>query len=342
MNRTTRQALPVAVAVAMAALVVGTGIASAQAEPAASVQAEPAAAASAVTGHGTSAVAGHGTSAATGSGAAAPVEPLLAACEDSELPPHTVATPFGEVGAAEDNPQLLITEAPDEVTVGRPFTIKVSTRNLVRDRFLPAAQGGYYVEPSTLNEDGLVRGHFHTACRVLGNIDQAPEPERQAVFVATEDGGGGTAPDTVTVKIPGLPAAGEIQCAAGRMMQFANQIPAFDAVRITVTGKGKGKGKGSTPANAGRPADTGGRADATPRVDDNQGSTTGKGTDAGGRSTPGKATDAGGRSTPGKATDAGGRSTPGKATDAGGRSTPGKATDAGKGTDAGGRSTSGQ
>jgi hypothetical protein len=316
MNRTTRQALPVAVAVAMAALVVGTGIASAQAEPAASVQAEPAAAASA----------------ATGSGAAAPVEPLLAACEDSKLPPHTgfeigpacVATPFGEVGAAEDNPQLLITEAPDEVTVGRPFTIKVSTRNLVRDRFLPAAQGGYYVEPSTLNEDGLVRGHFHTACRVLGNIDQAPEPERQAVFVATEDGGGGTAPDTVTVKIPGLPAAGEIQCAAWAgdgshrmpMMQFANQIPAFDAVRITV--KGKGKGKGSTPANAGRPADTGGRADATPRVDDNQGSTTGKGTDAGGRSTPGKATDAGGRSTTGKATDAG------KGTDAGGRSTSGQ------------------
>jgi hypothetical protein len=318
----------------MAALVVGTGIASAQAEPAASVQAEPAASVqaepaasvqaepaaaasavtghgtSAVTGHGTSAVAGHGTSAATGSGAAAPVEPLPAACEESELPPHTgfeigpacVATPFGEVGAAEDNPQLLITEAPDEVTVGQPFTIKVSTRNLVRDRFLPAAQGGYYVEPSTLNEDGLVRGHFHTACRVLGNIDQAPEPERQAVFVATEDGGGGTAPDTVTVKIPGLPAAGETQCAAWAgdgshrmpMMQFANQIPAFDAVRITVKGKGKGKGKGSTPADAGQPADTGGR------VDDNQRPDAGKGTGAAGRPDAGKGTAAGGRADSGQ------------------------------------------
>ena len=328
MNRTTRQVLPVAVAVAMAALVVGTGIASAQAEPDASAQAEPvaaaqaepAAAASAVTGHVTSAVAGGGAPAAagdgalaaTGSGAAARVEPLPAACEDSELPPHTgfeigpgcVATPFGEVGAAEDNPQLLITEAPDEVTVGQPFTIKVSTRNLVRDRFLPAANGGYYVEPSTLNEDGLVRGHFHTACRVLGNIGLAPEPERQAVFVATEDNGGGARPDTVTVAIPGLPAAGETQCAAWAgdgshrmpMMQFANQIPAFDAVRITV----KGKGKSSTPADAGQPADTGGRVDDNQRPDAGKGTAAGKGTGTAGRPDAGKGTAAGGRADSGQ------------------------------------------
>jgi hypothetical protein len=50
----------------------------------------------------------------------------------------------------------------------------------------------------------------------------------------------------VTVRIPGLPAAGEAQCAtwAGDgshrmpMMVFANQVPAFDAVRITVRGAG--------------------------------------------------------------------------------------------------------
>jgi hypothetical protein len=163
-----------------------------------------------------------------------------------QVGPACVSTPFGEVGAAEDNPQLLITEAPEEVAVGQAFTLEVSTRNLVRDRFLAAAEGGYYVEPSTLTEDGLVRGHVHTACRVLGDTDTAPRPERQAVFVATEDGGGGARPDTVTVRIPGLPAAGEAQCAtwAGDgshrmpMMVFANQVPAFDAVRITVRGAG--------------------------------------------------------------------------------------------------------
>jgi hypothetical protein len=64
--------------------------------------------------------------------------------------------------------------------------------------------------------------------------------------VATVDGAGGATPDTVTVRIPGLPAAGEAQCAtwAGDgshrmpMMAFANQVPAFDAVRITVRGAG--------------------------------------------------------------------------------------------------------
>lgn len=171
-------------------------------------------------------------------------------CDNSRLPAHTgfqdggrcVSTAFGEVGAAAQNPTLLITEAPRTVRAGQPFRIVVSTRNLVRDRFLPAAQGGYYLETSLLNNDGLVRGHFHTACRMLGStteaVDPAPVP---AFFVATEDGKGGDEPDLVIVSVPGLPA-GLAQCAAWAgdgshripMMQRANQIPALDSVRIQV------------------------------------------------------------------------------------------------------------
>ena len=51
----------------------------------------------------------------------------------------------------------------------------MSTRNLVRDRFLGAAAGGYYLESSFLNDEGLQRGHFHTACRILPNTDEAPD-----------------------------------------------------------------------------------------------------------------------------------------------------------------------
>ena len=56
-----------------------------------------------------------------------------------------------------------------------PFTLKVSTRNLIRDRFLAAGQGGYYVESSVL-QNGLERGHFHTACRMLASTNAAPDP----------------------------------------------------------------------------------------------------------------------------------------------------------------------
>jgi hypothetical protein len=89
----------------------------------------------------------------------------------------------------------------------------------------------------------LVRGHFHTACRFLNSTNEAPDPAPvPAFFLATEDGGGGSAPDTVIVPVPGLNGNGTAQCAvwAGDgshrvpMMQRANQIPAFDTVRITV------------------------------------------------------------------------------------------------------------
>ena len=106
-----------------------------------------------------------------------------------------------------NNPSLLITEAPRQVGVNQAFTLKVSTRNLIRDRFLAAGQGGYYVESSLL-QDGLVRGHFHTACRMLHNTNEAPDPDPvPAFFVATEDGRAARTPDTVTIQVAG-PAAG--------------------------------------------------------------------------------------------------------------------------------------
>lgn len=173
-------------------------------------------------------------------------------CDNSQRQAHDgfqngdrcVSTAFGEVGNAEQNPTLLISSAPQRVRVNQAFTIRVSTRNLVRDRFLAAGQGGYYKESSFLTAEGLVRGHFHSACRMLASRRTAPDPAPvPAFFVATEDGQGSATPDEVTVQVPGLPQTGIAQCAvwAGDgshripMMQRANQIPAFDVVRVTVT-----------------------------------------------------------------------------------------------------------
>lgn len=184
----------------------------------------------------------------------AQTEILSDSCDDSQLPPHNgfadsgracVDTEAGSVGLAEENPSLLIVSAPQSVSVGEQFTITVSTRNLVRDRFPPAAEGGYYQERSILNEDGLVRGHFHTACRMLNNTVAAPDPApAPEFFAATEDGAGSAEPDQVAVVVDGLPEAGLAQCAvwAGDgshrtpMMARPDQIPAFDMVRITVIG----------------------------------------------------------------------------------------------------------
>jgi hypothetical protein len=265
MNRNSKRALPIATVLAVGALIGGSAAVAASTSGTAATESSATATdlvAAAATGSA-AADPGHDAGHGAAGSDAAPVEPLSRTCEDSDLPPHDgnqigpacVSTEFGEVPAAENVPQLLITDAPDEVAVGQPFTIEVSTRNLVRDRFLAAAQGGYYLERSILDENGLVRGHFHTACRVLDNTDQAPQPDRQDVFVATEDGAGGATPDTVTVQIPGLSAAGEAQCTtwAGDgshripMQVFANQIPAVDSVRIQVSGDDEA----GAPANAG-------------------------------------------------------------------------------------------
>lgn len=190
------------------------------------------------------------------------LEVLGSTCEgNSSLSQHSgfqsdeavcVPTEFGEQSAFEDNPTLLITGAPIEVEVGEDIVIEVSTRNLVRDRFLAAGQGGYYLESAFLNEDGLTRGHFHTGCRKIG--DEAPEPLRLDSggvnrFVATEDGEGSDDSDTVKVTVKGFKYAGVVQCAAWAgdgshripMMAFANVVPAFDAVRITVVDDGDDK-----------------------------------------------------------------------------------------------------
>jgi hypothetical protein len=196
------------------------------------------------------------TAAPTDSGAATSPPPgaglgiLTNSCDTSTLPPHAgfqdgdrcVSTEFGEVGVAANNPSLLITDAPRSVKVNTAFTLKVSTRNLIRDRFLAAGAGGYYVESSVLN-NGIERGHFHTSCRMLPNTNEAPDPSPvPAFFVATEDNKGGATPDVVTIQVPGMPTTGTAQCASWAgdgshripMMQRANQMPAFDSTRITV------------------------------------------------------------------------------------------------------------
>ncbi|MDG4800588.1 hypothetical protein [Micromonospora sp. WMMD980] len=179
------------------------------------------------------------------------LQALAKDCTNSQLAAHDgfqngnrcVSTAFGEVAAAANNPSLLITQFPNQVQRNQPFTLRVTTKNLVRDRFLAAGQGGYYLESSLLNDQGLVRGHFHTACRMLGSTRQPPNPQDvPAFFVATEDGRGGNQPDDVLIQIPGLPDSGLAQCSvwAGDgshripMMERANQTPAIDVVRIQV------------------------------------------------------------------------------------------------------------
>lgn len=167
----------------------------------------------------------------------------LTAHDGFQKAPRCVSTAFGEVADADRSPSLLITQAPTKVRPGEAFRLTVSTRNLVRDRFLPAAQGGYYAEASLLNGQGLQRGHFHTACRILRDPGEAPDSSPDPLFFqATEDGGGGARPDSVTIDVPGVEQTGELQCSSWAgdgshrtpMMQRANQTPAFDSVRIEV------------------------------------------------------------------------------------------------------------
>ncbi len=172
-------------------------------------------------------------------------------CTNSNLPPHDgfqnapacVQSSHGEVSDQDQAPSLLITEAPDAIGAGEDFTLTVSTRNLIRDRFLGAAVGGYYLESSFLNDQGFQRGHFHTACRILADPTQAPDsslvPE---FFLATQDNGGSGDADFVDIPVSGLDEAGEYQCTvwAGDgshrtpMMERANMTPAVDSVRVQV------------------------------------------------------------------------------------------------------------
>lgn len=189
-----------------------------------------------------------------------PPVPLGRDCGASKLPAHTgfqsadaqcVSTEMGEVAAENELPSLLITNSPRRVGVGQPFKLVISTRNLIRDRFLGAAAGGYYLESSFLDgKTGLQRGHFHTACRMLPTTSQAPDSSpTPAFFLATQDNGGGAAPDSVTIDVPATATAkpGILQCTSWAgdgshrtpMMSRANQTPAMDSVRIFVSGQGR-------------------------------------------------------------------------------------------------------
>lgn len=197
------------------------------------------------------------------------VTPLATNCDNSKLPTHNgfqespacVKTEDGEVSAFDKNPTLAFVNPPDKIRSGRDFTLQVSTRNLVRDRFLGAAAGGYYLETSLLVQgganDGLTRGHYHLGCQVVSSngkdVKSAPIPSRSVFFKAVEDGKGGVAPDTTTVTVTGVDPLTKkvlfqkgdtVQCAAWAgdgshrtpMMTFANEIPAFDSVRLDVKG----------------------------------------------------------------------------------------------------------
>jgi len=179
-------------------------------------------------------------------------------CSKSKLKPHDgfqdspacVSTAMGEIAAEDKLPSLLITNSPRLVGVNQPFKLVVSTRNLVRDRFLGAAAGGYYLESSFLNAQGLQRGHFHTACRMLASTKQAPDSSiAPAFFLATQDNGGGAAPDSVTIDVPATATktAGIMQCTSWAgdgshrtpMMTKANETPAIDSVRILISGRNR-------------------------------------------------------------------------------------------------------
>ena len=160
--------------------------------------------------------------------------------------------PPSGAGRPGQQPTLLIVGFPSTVRPGDDIALQVSVRNLVRDDFPPASHGGYLAEPASLDAQGLTRGHVHSACRMLASGQQAPPPDRVTAFAAIEDGAGGAAADTVEVHLPGRDAQGAVLFPAGSLVQCAawagdgshripmgawpDQVPAFDAVRITVTG----------------------------------------------------------------------------------------------------------
>ncbi len=188
-----------------------------------------------------------------------------------------VSTEMGAVAAEDHLPSLLITGAPRVVRVGETFKLQVSTRNLVRDRFLGAAAGGYYLESSFLQDGtGLQRGHFHTACRNLSSTRTAPEANKTPdFFLATQDGGGGATPDTVTITVPGIKTAGVLQCTSWAgdgshrtpMMSRANETPAIDSVRIFVIGRGQRVADDAAASAAVAPAADTGNATADAAAD---------------------------------------------------------------------------
>lgn len=180
-----------------------------------------------------------------------PLEVLARSCEESDLPLHDgsqtgercVATDMGEVPSEENAAAVVITDFPETVQAGQEFNVTIASDNLIRDRFLPAAQNGYYLEMGLLDpETGITRGHLHTWVQPL-NEDGTPAPASNLeFFVATEDGGGGTEPDQITLTVsPLTPGPKRLCVVAGSGSHAPPLIPrarmavAVDCVRITVT-----------------------------------------------------------------------------------------------------------
>ena len=107
----------------------------------------------------------------------------------------------------------------------------VSTRNLVRDRFLGAAVGDYYLESWFLNEPAAAGPPPRAGCCHQRGPDSSPAP---AFFVATQDNGGlRPVPCDDDVPATATDDAGHAVHLVGRqdgshctpMMKRANQTP---------------------------------------------------------------------------------------------------------------------
>src|SRR6266508_1633752 len=202
---------------------------------------------------------------ATGDGDA----PLSKDCGDSPLTVNDgfqkgntcVAVDSGEV--SDKTPAVLITDAPEEVAAGQDFQVAISSKNVVRDRFLAAATGGYYAERSVLNPNGVQRGHSHVWVQDIGDGQSAPNADAAPLdfFKAVEDNGDGD----FTLTITGLTAGNKKLCvndADGShrtaMTKAAKLAMPYDCVRLTVTG-GNGGGATTTtvaPETTAAPPDT--------------------------------------------------------------------------------------
>jgi hypothetical protein len=190
-------------------------------------------------------------------------------CEASNLPRHDgfeksgtcVETQMGEV--SDRSPSALITSVPENAAAGEAFQITASVRNVVRDRFAPAAKGGYYLFMSELNEAGLTHGHAHIYVQNIGDAGSAPDGDAAPLdfFKAVEDGGGGAAPDNITVDVPGLQAGSYRACvtlgdSSHRMpLTKAAKIAAgMDCVRFTIAEGPGGETTTTAPPQTTAPA----------------------------------------------------------------------------------------
>ena len=191
-------------------------------------------------------------------------------CEASNLSRHDgfeksgtcVETQMGEV--SDRSPSALITGVPENAAAGEAFQITASVRNVVRDRFAPAAKGGYYLFMSELNEAGLTHGHAHIYVQNIGDAGAAPDSDAAPLdfFKAVEDGGGGAAPDNITVDVPGLQAGSYRACVT--LGDSSHRLPltkaakiaaGADCTRFEVGGAGGGGGGGEPPTTT-TPPDT--------------------------------------------------------------------------------------